>query len=45
MTTHSDILAWRIPIDRKAWKVTVPGVSESDMTEQLSTAQHMVLYD
>ena len=43
--THSDILAWRIPIDRKAWKVTVPGVSESDMTEQLSTAQHMVLYD
>ena len=25
MATHSSILAWRIPIDRGAWQVTVPG--------------------
>ena len=32
-TTHSSILAWRIPMDRGAWWATVPGVTESDMTE------------
>ena len=25
MATHSSIFAWRIPIDRGAWQVTVPG--------------------
>ena len=40
--THSSILAWRIPMDRGAWQATVHGVTESDMTEQLSTAQHLV---
>ena len=25
MATHSSILAWRIPIDRGAWQVTVHG--------------------
>ena len=29
MTTHSSILAWRIPMDRGAWWATVPGVSKS----------------
>ena len=35
MTTHSGILAWRIPTDRGAWQATVHvyGVSESDKTE------------
>ena len=28
MTTHSDI-AWRIPMDRGAWQVTVHGVTKS----------------
>ena len=34
MANHSSILAWRIPMDR------VHGVTESDRTERLSTAQH-----
>jgi len=29
MTTHSSILAWRIPMDRGAWQVTVHGVAKS----------------
>ena len=38
MATHSSILAWKIPMDRRAWWATVHGAhKESDMTEQLST--------
>ena len=29
MTTHSSILAWRIPMDSGAWWVTVHGVAKS----------------
>ena len=29
MATHSSILAWRIPMDRGAWGITVHGVAES----------------
>ena len=29
MATHSNILAWRIPMDRGAWRATVHGVTES----------------
>ena len=29
MTTHSSILAWRIPMDRGAWRATVHGVTKS----------------
>ena len=36
MATHSNILAWRIPMGRGAWPATVHGVAESDTTEQLS---------
>ena len=35
MTTHSTILAWRIPWTEKRdrWQATVHRVTESDMTE------------
>ena len=29
MATHSSILAWRIPMDREAWRATVRGVARS----------------
>ena len=29
MATHSSILTWRIPMDRKAWQATVICVSKS----------------
>ena len=29
MATHSSILAWRIPMDRGAWRATVLGVEKS----------------
>ena len=29
MATHSSILAWRIPMDRGAWRATVHEVAES----------------
>ena len=29
MTTHSSILAWRIPMDKGAWRATVHGVAKS----------------
>ena len=29
MATHSNILAWRIPMDRGAWQATVNGVTKS----------------
>ena len=39
MATRSSTLAWRIPMDRGAWRATVHGGSkESNMTECLSTA-------
>ena len=29
MATHSSILAWKIPMDRGAWRATVHGVAKS----------------
>ena len=43
MATHSSILAWRIPMERGAWRAPVCyspwGRKELDMTELLSTAE------
>ena len=38
MATHSSVLAWRIPMERRAWQATVHSVAKS-WTERLSTAQ------
>ena len=40
MTTHSSILAWRIPWTEEPGGLQSVGCKESDMTEQLGTAQH-----
>ena len=45
MATHSYILAWRVPIDRGAWQATVPGVTESDTIERLSTSSEPLSKD
>ena len=37
MATHSSILAWKSPMDRGAWGVTVQGVAKSQI--QLSACQ------
>ena len=29
MATHPSILAWRIPLDREAWRAAVHGVTKS----------------
>ena len=40
MATHSNILAWRIPMGRGAWRGYSPwGRKESDITEQLSLSE------
>ncbi|XDA88046.1 hypothetical protein R6Z07F_017711 [Ovis aries] len=39
---HDSILAWRIPKDREAWRVTVHGVAKSQ-TQQSDEAQHTAL--
>ena len=40
MVTHSSILAWRIPMDSKAWRATVHGTPK-DTAEWLSTHTHL----
>ena len=41
MATYSSILAWRIPMDRGAWRATVCGPPESKSQTRLSDlAQH-----
>ena len=34
LATYSNILAWKIPMDRGAWQAKNQRVAESDMTEQ-----------
>ena len=45
MEAHSNILSWRIPMDRGAWCATVHwGHKELDMTEGLSTWKYNLEY-
>ena len=40
IVTHSSILAWRIPMDRGDWPVTVHGVTKNQIRlSKLSTAR------
>ena len=39
MATHSSISAWRIPMDRGAWRANLWGRNELEMTGRLSTVQ------
>ena len=43
MATHSSVLAWRIPWTEEPGGLQSMGRKESDMPEQLSTAQHTIL--
>ena len=38
MSTHSNILAWRTPMDRGAWWATIHGVGHNLETNTLNTA-------
>ena len=44
MATHFSILACRIPLDRGAWQAAIHGVTESYMSERLSTAQRVYIF-
>ena len=45
MATHSSILAWRIPMDKRTLAGYSPrGHQESDMTDLVSTYTHMCVY-
>ena len=34
LATHSNILAWRISMDRGVWKATIRRIAESETTEE-----------
>ena len=44
MAAHSSILAWRIPMDREPWSVTVHGVAKSRTRLRLTQQQNNSLY-
>ena len=41
MATHSRTLAWKIPMDREAWRARVHGVAKSQ-TQLGDKAQHII---
>ena len=43
MATHSDICAWRIPMDREAWWATVHVATESE-TPKHSSRIYIYIY-
>ena len=45
MATHSNILAWRIPMDRGAWRAAVHGVAKSRTGPRLSDCHGSIEVD
>ena len=43
MAAHSSVLAWRIPMDRGAWRAIVHGVAKS-RTQLSDEAQHSTVH-
>ena len=41
MVTHSNILAWRTPVDREAWRAEVHGVAKSQTRLNDSSIQNL----
>ena len=37
MAAHTSVLAWRVPMDRGAWRAAAHGVPELDTAERLGT--------
>ena len=46
MATHSSILAWRIPMDRGAWRAAVHGVAKSwsRLSNQQQTTRKLLVH-
>ena len=44
MTTHSSILAWKIPMGRGAWWATVHGVAKSQTRLKWLSIAHGIKY-
>ena len=44
MAIHSSTLAWRIPMDRGAWRAIVYGVAESRTRPSAKHTKHTPLY-
>ena len=43
MATHASVLAWRIPIDRGAWRATVHRVAQTwTQLKRLSSHAHII---
>ena len=43
MTTHSSILAWKIPWTRGTWQLLTMGLQESDTTEGQNECAELLL--
>ena len=43
MATHSSIFAWRIPVDRGAWRATVHGSCKESDTTKMTEHTHTEL--
>ena len=44
MATHSNILAWKIPWDRGAWRATIYGAAQSQTLLSVHTHTHTLTH-